>query len=54
MQMSMYGAEFVKTAPTLLAMDGDDPSTLQFKVRTWIDLVHMHMLCSHVLSLNNT
>lgn len=33
LQMSMYGAEFVKSAPTLLAAEGDDPPNLQFKVR---------------------
>jgi len=31
--MSMYGAEFVKAAPQLLAVDGEDPPNLQFKVR---------------------
>lgn len=30
--MSIYGAEFVKSAAQLLAVDGEDPPNLQFKV----------------------
>lgn len=30
----MYGAQFVKAAPTLLAVEGEDPPNLHFKVGT--------------------
>ncbi len=36
--MSMYGAEFVKAAPQLLAVDGEGPPNPQFKVRDNDDL----------------
>lgn len=36
--MSMDGADFVKAAPKLLAVEGEDPPNLQFKVREDLSL----------------